>query len=101
MRGKQSTKNHPDGAADAMHSEDVQRIIIAEGALQFGHSQKADQAPGQPDYKRGRDGYEARGWSDGGQPGDHPAGYPKYARSAAQRPLSHPPTQRAAHSGEM
>src|SRR6266567_6228112 len=58
-------QQRPDDAANRMHAEAIQRIVVAEHALEAGASPVAEDAGGNSDCE-GTDGsHETRGWRNG------------------------------------
>ena len=52
--GEEPEHQHPDGAADAVHAEDVQRIVVAEPRLEPRDGQVTDHPASQADEQRRR-----------------------------------------------
>ena len=49
-------QDRPDDAADAVHAENVERIVVADGALDRGRGEEAADAGRSPDPERARPG---------------------------------------------
>src|SRR3981081_4316092 len=86
-------QQRPDDPADRMHAEAIQRIVIAEHALQAGASTVAEDARANSDCK-GTDGsHETGSWCNGNKAGDRTRADADDGWLALQRPFHHTPRQ--------
>src|SRR5579883_2339236 len=76
-----------DDAADAVHAEGIEAVVVTEGMLEAGRAPIAGKAGGEADGEPARGIDEARGRGDGDEPGDGARDDAEHRGLAALRPL--------------
>src|SRR5258706_7789008 len=95
------SQQRPDDAANRMHAEAIQRIVIAEYALQAGASPVAEDARANSDCK-GTDGcHETRSWCNGNKAGDRTRADADDGWLALQRPFHQHPGEGSDGRGNL
>ena len=90
-RRKETRRDRPPGAAEAVHAECVERIIVAHLLLEHRNSAIADSAADETDEDGGHRRDEASGRRDGDETGDAAGRRAEHCRLAAAHPLEEHP----------
>jgi hypothetical protein len=80
---KDAGENRAESAADAVHAEGVERVVVAEDLLQVGHREERHDA-GQHAHDDGRNTHETGAGGDDHETGDDAGAEAEDARLAAQ-----------------
>ena len=99
--GEDAGQDGADEAADAVDAEGVERVVVAERALQPRHRPEADDAGDDADDQRAGRVDAAGGRRDGDQAGDRAGDDAEHARLAAHDPLGEHPGERGGGGGDL
>src|SRR6516165_387725 len=101
LNRKHTGKQRAGNAAEAMHTESIERIIVSQHALETGAAPVTHGTGGSADAQRADGADEARRWRDGDEAGDGAGADPDHRRLAAHHPFYQHPYERRRGGGHV